>query len=60
MDFDSARELSDHKHLFLDEASLHEHIRISDCTQFTDGASAVVLASEAGLEKLGVAKSRCT
>jgi len=33
-----------------------EHINVFDCSKVTDGASALVLASEEGLEKLGVKK----
>jgi acetyl-CoA C-acetyltransferase/acetyl-CoA acyltransferase len=33
-----------------------EHINVYDCSKVTDGASALILASEEGLKKLGVAK----
>lgn len=33
-----------------------EHINVFDCSKVTDGASALILASEEGLDKLGVAK----
>jgi len=33
-----------------------EHISVFDCSKVTDGASAVIVASAEGLEKLGVAK----
>ena len=45
---------------FLQDETLRPHIRMSDCTQFTDGASAVVLATEAGLARLGRAPAECT
>ena len=35
-----------------------EHINVFDCSKVTDGASALILASEEGLEKLGVAKDK--
>jgi acetyl-CoA C-acetyltransferase/acetyl-CoA acyltransferase len=35
-----------------------EHINVFDCSKVTDGASAVILASEEGLQKLGVAKAK--
>ena len=35
-----------------------EHLNIFDCSKVTDGASAVILASEEGLKKLGVDKSK--
>jgi acetyl-CoA C-acetyltransferase/acetyl-CoA acyltransferase len=34
-----------------------EHITVFDCSKVTDGASAVIVASEEGLEKLGVKKA---
>lgn len=60
MDFDRAMTLDRHNNHFLDDAGLRPHIRLSDCTQFTDGASAVVLASEEGLRRLEIAPERCT
>ncbi|MFH2000268.1 MAG: 3-ketoacyl-CoA thiolase [Planctomycetota bacterium] len=33
-----------------------EHISVFDCSKVTDGASAVILASDEGLKKLGVAR----
>jgi acetyl-CoA C-acetyltransferase/acetyl-CoA acyltransferase len=35
-----------------------EHINVFDCSKVTDGASALILASEEGLQKLGVPKDR--
>lgn len=35
-----------------------EHINVFDCSKVTDGASAVILASEEGLNKLGVARDK--
>jgi acetyl-CoA C-acetyltransferase/acetyl-CoA acyltransferase len=35
-----------------------EHITVFDCSKVTDGASAVILASAEGLEKLGVPKEK--
>jgi acetyl-CoA C-acetyltransferase/acetyl-CoA acyltransferase len=35
-----------------------EHLNVYDCSKVTDGASALVLASEEGLEKLGVPKEK--
>jgi len=49
-----------HNPTFLEDPELRPHMKMSDSTQFTDGASAVVLCSEAGLEKLGIATARCT
>lgn len=46
--------------LFLDDPVLRPHIRLADCTPFTDGASAAVLATEAGLARLGRRPDDCT
>ncbi len=35
-----------------------EHLNVYDCSKVTDGASALVLASEEGLKKLGVPKDK--
>ena len=45
---------------FLSDEALHDHIRLMHCTAFTDGASAAILATEAGLEKLGIHPDDCT
>jgi acetyl-CoA C-acetyltransferase len=34
-------------------------LKTYDCSQITDGYAALILASEAGLAKLGIAKNRC-
>jgi acetyl-CoA acyltransferase len=51
---------SEHNFLFLEDPELHEHMRLTDCTAFTDGASAVILATEDGLKRLGIAEADCT
>ena len=45
---------------FLEDARYRPHLRMLDCTQFTDGAAAVILATARGLEKLGIPVVRCT
>ncbi|HHS13502.1 MAG TPA: 3-ketoacyl-CoA thiolase [bacterium] len=35
-----------------------EHINIYDCSKVSDGASALIVASEEGLDKIGIPKSR--
>jgi acetyl-CoA C-acetyltransferase/acetyl-CoA acyltransferase len=35
-----------------------EHINVFDCSKVTDGASALILASEDGLKKLGISKDK--
>src|SRR5512137_1225056 len=34
-------------------------LKTYDCSQITDGYAAVILATEAGLTKLGIPKNRC-
>ena len=50
--------VSDHNAHFLSDPDYRQHIKQADCTTFTDGGSAVVLASEDGLGRLGVAADR--
>ncbi len=38
---------------FLGNPELQPHLRMADCSQVSDGGSAIVLASEEGLKKLG-------
>ena len=57
---EDARSLGRHNREFLEDEELREHIRLLDCTALTDGASAVVLATAAGLRKLGVRIEDCT
>jgi acetyl-CoA acyltransferase len=50
---EQAREASDKNPLFLENAELRPYLKVSDCSQVSDGGSAVVLASERGLAKVG-------
>jgi len=45
---------------FLEDPALRDHIRLLDCTDFTDGAAAVVLATAKGLQRLGIPIDACT
>lgn len=53
MPFELAREASDRNPCFLGNEELKSYLKMSDCSQVSDGASAILLASEAGLRKLG-------
>ena len=53
MSLDVARAANDRNPNFLSNEELHPYLKVSDCSQVSDGASAVLLASEAGLAKLG-------
>ena len=57
---DEVAEASSQNRAFLQDERYRDHIRLLDCTNFTDGASAVILATEAGLERLGVDRADCT
>jgi acetyl-CoA acyltransferase len=53
MTLESASTASERNPLFIDNPAYHDWMKVSDCSQVSDGASAVVLVSEAGLQKLG-------
>jgi acetyl-CoA acyltransferase len=53
MSLEIAREASDKNPCFLGNEALSPYIKISDCSQVSDGASAILLVSEAGLAALG-------
>lgn len=44
---------------FLGNAELHPYLRVSDCSQVSDGGAALILCSEAGLQKLGIPMDQC-
>lgn len=60
MTFEHAANVSPSNRLILRDETYAPHIRQSDCTTFTDGASAVVLATEGGLRRLGISTAQCT
>ena len=51
---------SSNNRVFLQDPELRPHMQLYDCTHFSDGASAILIASEEGLARLGVDRSRCT
>lgn len=53
MSVEQAREASDKNPLFLENPELKPFLKVSDCSQVSDGGSALVLVSEAGLRKAG-------
>jgi len=57
MTLDEAATASDRNPNFLGNPELKEHLRVSDCSQVSDGAAAMLIASEEGLRKLGRALS---
>jgi acetyl-CoA acyltransferase len=60
MTLEQAATASDTNPNFLSNADLKPHLRMSDCSQVSDGAAAIVLASAAGLKKLGRKATDCT
>jgi len=59
MTLEQAATASDANPNFLQNPELKPHLKVSDCSQVSDGAAAVILASEAGVRKLGRALSQC-
>ena len=53
MSLEVAREAGDRNPCFLANETLNPYIKMSDCSQVSDGASALLLVSEAGLAKMG-------
>jgi len=53
MTLEIAGRASDKNPTFLEDHGVREFMKVSDCSQVSDGASAVVLVSEAGLKRLG-------
>ena len=57
---DALDEISDTNRVFLEDPAVRPHMRISDSTEFADGAAAVLLATEAGLRRIGRSPADCT
>lgn len=53
MPFEKAAVASDDNPIFLANPEFREHLKISDCSQVSDGGAAMVLVSEEGLRRLG-------
>lgn len=56
MTLDEAATASDSNPNFLQNQELAPHLRVSDCSQVSDGAAVIILASEQGLAKLGISR----
>jgi acetyl-CoA acyltransferase len=59
MTLEQACEAGPANHYFLTNEDLRPYMKISDCSQVSDGASAVLLATEEGLAALGVSPDDC-
>ena len=57
---EQAMTVDDHNYTFLEDPELKPHVKLHDCTAFTDGASAVILATEDGLRRLGKSPDDCS
>jgi acetyl-CoA acetyltransferase len=57
MDLETARSANDRNPAFLSNEQLHPYMKMSDCSQVSDGGAALVLVSEEGLAKLGLSTS---
>ncbi len=53
MTLERAATVSEKNPLFLENKDYRDYLKLSDCSQVSDGASAVVLASETGLDRIG-------
>jgi acetyl-CoA acyltransferase len=53
MTLENASQPSDRNPLFLENKEYRDYMKVSDCSQVSDGASALLLVSEEGLRKLG-------
>src|SRR5262249_58598436 len=59
MTLEQAATASDTNPNFLQNPELKTHLKVSDCSQVSDGAAAVILASEEGIQKLGRSLTQC-
>ncbi len=59
MDLDTAAASSEKNPTFLQNAEYAPFIKMSDCSQVSDGGSALILVSEEGLRKLGKSMYDC-
>ena len=57
MDFETARAAGDRNPNFLSNEEFAPYIKMSDCSQVSDGGSAMIVVSEEGLAKLGKTES---
>lgn len=60
MSYEVAAEAGGYNPRFLANAEYHDFLKVSDCSQVSDGGAALILVSEAGLAKLGKSISDCT
>lgn len=59
MTMEQAESAGENNPQILSNPDLKPHLKVSDCSQVSDGAAAIILASEEGLRKLGRAMKDC-
>ncbi len=59
MTLENASTPGDRNPQFLKNEDLREHLKVSDCSQVSDGAAALILATEEGLKKIGKTPADC-
>lgn len=57
MSLENASTAGDRNPQFLRNEELHDHLKVSDCSQVSDGGAAIILVSEEGLKALGKSES---
>lgn len=57
MPFENASTASPRNPLFIANPQGHDYLRVTDCSQVSDGGSAILLCSDEGLKKIGRAMS---
>ena len=57
MDLATAGSINDKNPAFLSNEELHPFMKMSDCSQVSDGGAAIIVVSEEGLRKLGKSES---
>lgn len=59
VDLDHASKAGDRNPAFLANEELKPHLKVTDCSQVSDGGAALILATEEGLAKLGKRPEDC-
>ncbi|MEM1349282.1 MAG: hypothetical protein AAGI01_12045, partial [Myxococcota bacterium] len=59
MSLEQAAHVGDRNPNFLKNEELRDHLKVSDCSQVSDGAAAIILATQEGLAKLGKSPAEC-
>ncbi len=59
VDLEHASKASDSNPQFLRNEDFKDYLKVTDCSQVSDGGAAVILASEEGLKKLGKTPADC-